>query len=128
MFLPLVPSLLGSHLLIAATGALPAVDTEKMCRDSATALYAASSTTNAIDNCMSAERAARDQLVKEWATFPPSAKARCVLPAEYLPSYTEWLTCLQMDASVRKIREQPDKQAAPVAAGSRTAGQKKPKP
>jgi hypothetical protein len=119
MFLPLIPALLGSHLLIAATGAVPAVDMQKSCRDSASALYASGSITNDVDNCISEEQAAREQLVKDWATFPANTKAHCVLPAEYLPSYIEWLTCLQMEGDIKKIR---DEQPAANAARARTAG------
>ena len=39
---------------------------------------------------------ARDQLVKDWASYPALAKSRCAKPQEYLPGYVEWLTCIEM--------------------------------
>jgi hypothetical protein len=58
---------------------------------------------------VSDEQAARDQLQKDWASFPASDKARCIQPKEYLPSYVEWLTCLEMTRDVRAMRKgQPD--------------------
>jgi hypothetical protein len=117
MLLPLLPTLLGSHLLVAATGALPDIDLQRMCRESADASYASRGTTNDFDNCMSGEQAARGQLLRDWAAFPSTAKTRCVLPREYVPSYIEWLTCLEMEGDASKIRqEQPEQEAAPIPA------------
>jgi hypothetical protein len=122
MLLPLLPTLLGSHLLVAATGALPDIDLQRMCRESADASYASRSTTNDFDNCMSGEQAARGQLLRDWAAFPSTAKTRCVLPREYVPSYIEWLTCLEMEGDASKIRqEQPEQEAAPIPASSPAA-------
>jgi hypothetical protein len=36
--------------------------------------------------------------------FAAMDKLHCVLPAEYLPGYVEWLTCLEMELEFRKIR------------------------
>src|SRR6202047_4247638 len=46
--------------------------------------------------CMSNERAARDQLVKEWEKFTPADKAHCLRLATLggEPSYTEFITYL----------------------------------
>jgi hypothetical protein len=63
-----------------------------------------------------------EQLLKDWAAFPGTAKARCVLPREYVPSYIEWLTCLEMEGDASKIRqEQPEQEAAPIPASSPAA-------
>jgi hypothetical protein len=59
--------------------------------------------------CMSDETTARDQLEKDWASFPTSNKARCIQPKEYLPSYVEWITCLEMTRDVKAMRKgQPE--------------------
>ena len=52
------------------------------------------------------EQAARDQIVKDWATYPAIAKSRCVQPNEYLPGYVEWQTCLEMTKDVLQMRKQ----------------------
>jgi hypothetical protein len=126
MLLLLLPTLLGSHLLVAATGALPDIDMQRICRESADAFYASRSTTNDFDNCMSGEQAAREQLLRDWGAFPAMAKGRCVLPREYVPSYIEWLTCLEMEGDASKIRQeqseqQPEQEAAPIPASSPAA-------
>jgi hypothetical protein len=60
-------------------------------------------------SCMSDENDARNQLEKDWATYPASDKARCIQPKEYTPGYVEWLTCLEMDRDVRVMRKgQPE--------------------
>jgi len=54
-----------------------------------------------LDVCLSSEQAAREQIIKDWATFSPAEKTQCVQSSVYLPSYIEWLTCLEMELSVR---------------------------
>ena len=59
--------------------------------------------------CLSSEQRARDQLIKDWSTYSSVDRARCVRLAVYLPSYVEWLTCLEMERDVRKMKtDQPD--------------------
>jgi hypothetical protein len=87
-----------------------------MCRGTERVSFADNTAT--FDICMSDEQAARERLVEDWANVPASDKARCVLPTEYLPSYTEWLTCLEMERELRKIRQaQPDERHARLPHG-----------
>ncbi len=86
----------------ASAGALPSIDIPKTCRASEATPLADNTAT--FDVCMSDEQAARETLVEDWANVPAGDKARCVLPMEYLPSYVEWLTCLEMEREFRKIR------------------------
>jgi hypothetical protein len=89
---------------------------EKMCRASAAAPFADNAAT--FDICMSDEQAAHEKLVEDWPNVPARDIARCVLPAEYLPAYVEWLTCLEMERDYRKIRQQqPDEHPARVFLG-----------
>jgi hypothetical protein len=87
----------------AHAGGLPRIDIEKMCRASEGALFGDNSAN--LDICLGDEQAAHEQLVKGWATFLATDKVHCVQPAEYLPSYVEWLTCLEMEMDFRKIRK-----------------------
>jgi len=92
---------------LVASGAFagpPSIDMEKMCGASADAPFADNTAT--FDVCMSDEQKARDKLVEDWPNVPARDKARCVLPGEYLPTYVEWLTCLEMEKDYRKIRQQ----------------------
>jgi hypothetical protein len=98
----------------ASAGALPSIDIEKMCRASEAAPFADNAAT--FEACMSDEQAGREKLIEGWANVPARDKARCVLPAEYLPGYIEWLTCLEMERDFRKIRQQQlDEQPARVS-------------
>jgi hypothetical protein len=55
---------------------------------------------------MNDEQTARDQIVKDWATYPALAKAQCVQPNEFLPGYVEWQACLEMTRDVITLRKE----------------------
>src|SRR5260370_11045411 len=99
------PMALGAHLLVAAAGALPRIDIEKSCRESSEALHVGT-TASVFDSGMEDEKAAAAKLAKDWATFPAVDKAHCVHAAIYLPSYVEWLTCLEGESTLRAIRKE----------------------
>jgi hypothetical protein len=95
--------------------AVPNIDLEKVCRAAEGAMndiYGAG-TANDFDSCMNDEKAAREQLVKDWATFSTSDKALCVQPMDYLPSYVEWLTCAEMQRDVRQMRKDQSSSSSP---------------
>jgi hypothetical protein len=72
------------------------------------------------------EQAARDQIVKDWATYPAIAKERCVQPSEYLPGYVEWQTCLEMTKDVVKMRQDREKNgSAPTTVGQSSKSSKR---
>jgi hypothetical protein len=90
---------------VAKDRGLPTIDIQKGCRAAEvelTALFGNQS--DAYKSCINDEQAARDQLVKDWDTFSAFIKSRCVQPGEYLPSYVEWQTCLEMTRDVMKLR------------------------
>ena len=90
----------------AKDGGLPKLDIDYACHASEKAISAIFSVTfDIFGSCMADEQAARDQLDKDWASFPASDKARCIQPKEYLPSYVEWLTCLGMARDVKAMRK-----------------------
>src|SRR5215467_1438817 len=101
MYLPLVPVFLTSHLVIAAVDGVPTIDIQGTCR-AAAAVTQGTSTQTDIDICVNSEQKAREQLVKDWAQYAAADKSRCVQagPKVYLPSYIEWLTCLEMQTAV----------------------------
>ena len=61
---------------------------------------------NDVQICLETENKARQQLLKDWSTFQASDRAGCIQPNVYLPSYVEWLTCIEMNKSVREARGQ----------------------
>jgi hypothetical protein len=116
MYLPFVPVFLTSQLIIAVVDGVPTIDIQGTCR-AAAAVTQGTSTQTDIDICVSSEQKARDQLVKDWAQYAAADKSRCVQagPKVYLPSYIEWLTCLEMETAVKKMRlEQKTPPATPT--------------
>jgi hypothetical protein len=99
--------LAGASAASSKGGDLPTIDIQKGCRAAEAELTAlfGNGTNDAFKTCMDSEQAGRDQLLKNWDTFPALAKAKCVQPKEYLPSYIEWQTCLEMTRDVIKLRE-----------------------
>jgi hypothetical protein len=103
-------------VLCAASGApakgvgVPDIDIANICRASEREIRALFSdvTRDVFGPCMDDERDAHAQLSKDWATIPAFDKERCVQPRQYLPSYVEWLVCVQMTEAVRKmLKDQP---------------------
>ncbi len=92
----------------ANDGGPPKIDIQKTCRESSSALSGLTDTNSqdSLSACLNDEQAARDQLVKDWATYPALAKTQCVQPKEYLPGYVEWQACLDMTRDVLNLRKQ----------------------
>src|SRR6516165_12736703 len=86
----------------------PTIDIQKTCRENVSALSTGlgGEIQQDLQVCLMDEQAARDQLVKDWATYSALAKARCVNPKEYLPGYIEWQTCLEMTQGVINMRKE----------------------
>jgi hypothetical protein len=104
MYLPFAPILVASYLLVAAEPGLPNVDIRKTCEAASSVmadLTTGSTAQHDVDVCLSSEQAAREQIIKDWGKYLPAEKRQCVQPSVYLPSYVEWLTCLEMELSVR---------------------------
>jgi hypothetical protein len=90
----------------AKDGGLPKLGIEYACHASEQAVAAiVSVTTDIYKSCLDDENDARAQLDKNWASFPASDKGRCIHPGEYLPSYVEWLTCLELTRDVKAMRK-----------------------
>ena len=105
MFIAFVPIALAAHLLVAVPGGLPGIDIQKSCRESSAAV-SGSTTGSVFDACVEDEKDAGAQLARDWASFPASDKAHCVNPAIYLPSYVEWLTCIEGESALRRIKKE----------------------
>jgi hypothetical protein len=106
MLLSFVPIIIGSHLLIAAAG-LPGIDPQKLCHASHRAMPdLGGGPMQTFQSCMRDEQEAREQLLMEWVTYSSSDKALCVRTKDYLPSYVEWITCVEMARDLRRIRNE----------------------
>ena len=88
---------------------VPKVNIENTCRAGESVLSGLSGGTAGTDYnvCMTSEQAAREQIIKDWETFSAVERGRCVQAKSYLPSYIEWLTCLEMERYVQKLNQGP---------------------
>jgi hypothetical protein len=102
---------------LARDGGPPNIDIQKTCRESSSALIGltGNDSQDTLGTCMDDEQTAREQLVKDWATYPAIAKEQCIQPKEYLPGYVEWQSCLEMTRDVINMRKE---QAVSVPASS----------
>src|SRR5258708_411682 len=85
------------------------IDIQKTCQLAAGAmvkLMGGTTTEQDINACLDSEQKARDQIVKDLATYASADKVQCMRTGVYLPSYVEWLTCLEMDRDVRKMQRE----------------------
>ena len=103
----------GAIVLIAASaafskdGGLPEFDIQKQCQKTQRATDELTGTQNpgALDLCVKSEQSAREKLAERWATTSALDKASCVHPADWSPSYFEWLGCLDTREYVRTTRK-----------------------
>ena len=91
----------------AASSGVPTVDIAITCRTSEKALIAifGTETQQNFESCMTSENTAREQIVKNWSSYPAGARQRCMNTTGYMPSYVEWLTCLEMEQQVNEMRK-----------------------
>jgi hypothetical protein len=86
---------------------VPTVNIAATCRAASvvTVSLLGSTGTDDVKVCMDGENRAREQIIKDWSAFAASDRAGCIQPNVYLPSYIEWLTCMEMNKSVREARK-----------------------
>jgi hypothetical protein len=82
-----------------AQAQIPSINIEQTCRAAASAMAGMSGSTTEQDvkSCLDSEQKAREQIIKDQATYSTADKKRCMRTGTYLPSYVEWLTCLEME-------------------------------
>jgi hypothetical protein len=107
MALPLNAPLLATLLVLAADN-IPAFNIEPHCR----ALAEKTGFAQDRDVCLQQEQAARQQLGVEWTQFTPAGKSHCLRLSTLGndPTYTELLTCLELDRDARQLREQNERE------------------
>ena len=94
---------------------VPKIDIQKQCQTTQHAVDALTGTKNpgAFDLCIKSEQTAREKLAERWPTITPLDKTSCVRPADWSPSYFEWLGCLDTRVYARELRkEHPSKMPA----------------
>src|SRR5262249_45541032 len=105
----------------AAALGIPSIDVRKTCQLSGAVVGTGTDKKSENDACMKSEQGARDGIVKQWAEFSRSERARCMNPKVYLPSYVEWVVCLEKKGDEKRQKKQPP---SLNAGGKGTARQK----
>ncbi len=102
MFLPLSVTLYGVSVFLAADQ-IPTFNVEPFCR----AVASRTVPVGDMEVCLRKEQAARDELTRQWAQFAPADKAHCLQLSTVGgdPTYTELLTCLELQRDARQLKE-----------------------
>jgi len=99
--------IVGSPVITRAASAnVPTVDIAATCRESEKAITNMFGLNNqqTFDRCMTLESDARAEIDRNWRGYTAGGRQRCVNTMVYLPSYVEWLTCLEMEQHVEALR------------------------
>jgi hypothetical protein len=91
----------------ARAQSVPTVDIAATCRAASivTVSLLGSTGTNDFQVCMDGEKRARDTIIKDWSAYAASDRVGCIQTNVYLPTYIEWLTCMEMNKAVREARK-----------------------
>ena len=98
-------ALLAAAVVLAAAG-VPTFNVESLCRKVA----AVTRSPGDLDVCLRKELEARDQLAQQWAQFPAADRSYCrrLATSGGEPTYTELLTCLELQRDARNRREKDE--------------------
>jgi hypothetical protein len=55
--------------------------------------------------CLASEQRTREEITKNWSTFPAADRIGCVKSLTFSPTYTELLTCLEMRLQLKNSRD-----------------------
>src|SRR5262249_50736717 len=82
----------------APAGSVPSINVQKSCDISEKDLgpLFGQNDADTLGNCLKEQQEARQEMINSWAKYPPDDKKKCINTTGYLPSYVEWLTCLEM--------------------------------
>jgi hypothetical protein len=94
----------------AATDRVPTWDVTTSCRGAAEAGFVQETASN-LKRCIESEQRTREQLTKDWSTFPAADRVKCVKTQTFSPTYSELATCLEMNRDLRNSAKPAD--AAP---------------
>jgi hypothetical protein len=103
MFVPLLTWPLALQLITVADG-VPKLNVTPSCKGAAESGYIAT-TADRLKSCIDSEQRTRDQLTKDWSTFPVSDRTFCISSIMgFEPTYTELATCLEMNRDLAKAK------------------------
>ena len=79
---------------------VPSWDVTASCRGAASVAYSQTSSER-LTSCLASEQRTREELNKNWSTFPAADRIGCVKSLTFSPTYTELMTCLEMKRDVK---------------------------
>jgi hypothetical protein len=91
----------------ALADSVPSWDVSTSCRGAAEAGFVQETSTN-LKRCFDSEQRIREQLNKDWSTFPAADRAKCVKTQTFSPTYSELATCLEMKRDLRNAEKPAD--------------------
>jgi len=109
MFPALSAMVVAAPLMVAVADQVPQFDLGPTCHGAAPA---AGGGGHGSEVCIRSELSARDQLAKEWSSFPPADRNGCVQLTNmtHMPSYAQLITCLEMRRDAR-VLENPQQRS-----------------
>jgi hypothetical protein len=114
--MPFAAHAFASSLVTVAADNVPTLKVEPSCK---AAGVEGVITGRTADSCLNDEKAAREELVKNWSSFSGDDKTHCLsmVSTGGSPSYVELLSCLEMSRDAKKIAQgrKLDEQPAPAA-------------
>ena len=88
----------------ALADGVPSWDLTASCR-AAASVSVSQTPSERVNSCLASEQRTREELNKNWSTFPAADRIGCVKSLTFSPTYTELATCLEMRRDVRKARD-----------------------
>src|SRR5262245_54063965 len=79
---------------------VPSWDVTASCRAAASVAYS-QTPSERLTSCLASEQRTREELNKNWSTFPAADRTGCVKSLTFSPTYTELMTCLEMRRDVK---------------------------
>ena len=91
----------------AVADSVPSWDVTASCRGAAEAGYVQDTKVN-LQRCLDSEQRTREQLNKNWSTFPEADRLKCVKTQTFSPTYSELATCLEMKRDLENSAKPAD--------------------
>jgi len=88
----------------AVADGVPNWDLTASCRAAASAGYS-ETPSERLTGCLASEQRTREELDKNWSTFPAADRIGCVKSLTFSPTYTELATCLEMRRDLKNSRD-----------------------
>ena len=118
--MPFAALVVASNLVTVAAGGggVPTLKVEPSCKAAGVEGVITGRTS---ESCLNDEKAAREELVKNWSSFSGDDKTHCLsmVSTGGSPSYVELLSCLEMSRDAKKIAQgrKLDERPAPAMSG-----------